>query len=321
MATSNAKSNINESNSEFAFVHVEEEKKTEKKHIAERGTFSTKDNILKVLLFPYTKSQSPGINDNQKHFEKQLERSSYILLILATILSSIYLCILAFLNLNPVKTKIYHSISIFIFLLFHKILLNLKKNSDQHKQYKEELIAKEKKIDENDRIVIIIIGGTIKFLLELNILYLLFLIVDIGQNVCFITILSSLEYIMIKYQYAILKVKIEFANFLGFILCVFAIIWFVFSHFSLYMGFIGLLIAILKFISVYLANQLSYLSSNHDAINSLNFFDGILGMIVGIFYLLFNFRKLSIEMNDLALLIVAFLAYYINTIILFNLNK
>jgi hypothetical protein len=224
-----------------------------------------------------------------------------------------------------VSEKVYHSLSLGILVLFQIILPN-KHKTNNNKQALTEYLLETKEmgdysIDNNEYIFYIIIVGILKFMTELNTFFLLEMTADLGKNVALGFALTALEFTMVRFHYSMLKIKIEFSNFLGFLITFLDIILLVVMFLSISIAGLGLAVSALRFISYYIINQINSQFSRKRVFIGYNLIDFTIGLLL---YILYFFTKREMILFDFVTMFLTFVAtvfYYLSLQFFSQLDK
>ncbi len=256
---------------------------------------------------------------------KPIKKSFYIYLLLGVVFTSVYYGIISSIRKDVVSEKVYHSLSLGILVLF-QIILPHKQKTDFNKQALTEYLLETEEagnydIDNNEYIFYIIIVGILKFMTELNTFFLLEMTAEVGKNVALGFALTALEFTMVRFHYSMLKIKIEFSNFLGFLITFLDVILIVVMFLSISIAGLGLAVSALRFISYYIINQINRQFSRKRVFIGYNLIDFTIGLLL---FILYFFTKSEMILFDLVSIFLIFLAtvfYYLSLRFFSQLDK
>jgi hypothetical protein len=157
--------------------------------------------------------------------------------------------------------------------------------------------------------------GVISFAVEMLTFYVLKITTDIFDKNCSIGFaLISFEYIFIRFYYSMEEVRIEFLNFMG-LLMIFGIFLFIsIEYLSLPLGGVAFFISALRFLKFFLHVELNRFSesSNQIVFFYSNVVDFIIGCLCMFWSILFYNKRFSLDFEDVFLVMIASLFYYLN---------
>ena len=268
------------------------------------------NKILKPKLI--TKTKRVQI----KYYRKPKSKLFYIFILLGIINTSLYYGTISYIKKDVVSEKVYHSLSLGLIIIIDFLFLQgtIKENKDN--SISELLLRTEEnntniENDNNEYIFFIIIIGVLKFMTELNTFYLLEMTIDLGKNVAIGLALTAIEYTMISFHYSILKIKIEFSNFLGFLSTLVIMIIIVVQYLNISMLGLGLVVSALRFLSYYLTIQVNKQFNRKRVLIGYNFIDFILGILLFLIFFFLKKEEILFDTLSICMIFLATSAYYI----------
>lgn len=284
---------------------------------------SKNQSLLNRILAP--KPRRKNKNYDSQFLKKPFKKSFYLFLLLGVFFTSIYYGIISSIRQDVISEKVYHSLSLGILVLFQIIFPYKCKSNDTKPTLTEYLLEVEEEgnynIDNNEYIFYIIIVGILKFMTELNTFFLLDMTIDQGKNVSMGFALTALEFTMIRFHYSMLKIKIEFSNFLGFIITSLDIILIVVIYLSISIAGLGLAVSALRFISYYIIIQINRQFSRKRVFIGYNLIDFTIGLLLFFIYFFTISEKILFDIVSIFLIFLATVFYYLSNRFFSQLDK